>query len=108
LAKLFVVYLNGLVISILSLVCYSIFAFNFNSIFDSLGVFIFANGVNSFLTNVGKVAIGRLRPHFIPSCFGKYFYRDFCRDPYDWIVNYTCLGEISTSFKEKDDAYDIR
>jgi phosphatidate phosphatase len=80
----------------------------FGNLYIIVGVFIFANGVNSFLTNVGKVAVGRLRPHFIPSCFGKHFYRDFCRDPYDWIVNYTCFGEISTSFKEKDDAYDIR
>ena len=72
------------------------------------GVFIFANGVNSFLTNVGKVTVGRLRPHFIPSCFNQTSYKDFCRDPNDWFTNYTCLGESSDIVKEKDGAYDIR
>lgn len=72
------------------------------------GAFAFANVVNSFLTNVGKVAVGRMRPHFIPSCFNQYSYKDFCRDPTDWIVNYTCLGESSSSVKEKDGAFDIR
>ena len=74
----------------------------------SLGVFAFSNGVNSLLTNIGKVAMGRLRPHFIPSCFGKYFYKDFCQDPNEWIWNYTCIGETSSAVKEKDGAYDIR
>ncbi len=64
--------------------------------------------MNSLLTNVGKVTLGRLRPHFIPSCFQKYSYRSFCRDPNEWIVNYTCYGESSAAFKEKDGAYDIR
>jgi hypothetical protein len=76
--------------------------------FYGLGVFLFANCVNSFLTNVGKVAVGRLRPHFIPSCFKKYSYRDFCQDPNEWFVNYTCIGETSDAVKEKDGAYDIR
>ncbi|CAF1093839.1 unnamed protein product [Adineta ricciae] len=73
-----------------------------------VGVFIFANCANSFLTNVGKVTVGRLRPHFIPSCFNKFSYKDFCGDPNEWIVNYTCLGESSDLVKEKDGAHDIR
>ena len=73
-----------------------------------VGVFLFANCVNSFLTNVGKVSVGRLRPHFIPSCFQKYSYRDFCTDPNQWIVNYTCLGDSSSVVKEKDGSFDIR
>jgi phosphatidate phosphatase len=73
-----------------------------------IGVFLFANCVNSFLTNVGKVTVGRLRPHFIPTCFHQYSYKTFCGDPNEWIVNYTCYGESSISFKEKDGAYDIR
>jgi phosphatidate phosphatase len=73
-----------------------------------LGIFIFSNCVNSFLTNVGKVTVGRLRPHFIASCFHKYTYRDFCTDPTVWISNYTCIGESSTVLKDKDGAYDIR
>ncbi len=73
-----------------------------------IGVFIFANCVTAFLTNVGKVTVGRLRPHFIPSCFHQYSYKTFCNDPNDWITNYTCFGETSTGLKEKDGAYDIR
>jgi len=73
-----------------------------------IGVFIFANCVNSFLTNVGKVTVGRLRPHFIPSCFGKNSYKEFCHDPNEWIVNYSCYGDPSTIIKEKDGSYDIR
>ncbi|CAF3057085.1 unnamed protein product [Rotaria sp. Silwood2] len=73
-----------------------------------IGVFLFAHGANSFLTNIGKVSVGRLRPHFIPSCFEIYTYKDFCTDANQWIVNYTCIGESSTVVKEKDGAYDIR
>ena len=72
------------------------------------GVFLFANCVNSFLTNVGKVSVGRLRPHFIPSCYHKYSYQDFCQFPNEWLTNYTCSGESSDVVKEKDGAYDIR
>lgn len=75
---------------------------------NRLGVFVFANVVNSFLTNVGKVTVGRLRPHFIPSCFNHYSYRGFCDDPNEWLTNYTCIGESSATVKEKDGAYDIR
>ncbi|CAF0761073.1 unnamed protein product [Adineta steineri] len=71
-------------------------------------VFIFANCCNSFLTNVGKVTVGRLRPHFIPSCFEKYSYKDFCQYPNEWIVNYTCIGESVDFVKDKDGAHDIR
>ncbi|CAM4852697.1 unnamed protein product [Rotaria socialis] len=78
------------------------------NLYISLVVFAFAHGVNSFLTNVGKVSVGRLRPHFIPSCFNKFSYTDFCNDPNQWISNYTCIGESSTVLKEKDGAYDIR
>ncbi|CAF1015006.1 unnamed protein product [Rotaria magnacalcarata] len=78
------------------------------NLYISLVVFACAHGVNSFLTNVGKVSVGRLRPHFIPSCFDKFDYTDFCIDPNRWISNYTCIGESSTVLKEKDGAYDIR
>ena len=64
--------------------------------------------INSLLTNIGKVTVGRFRPHFIPSCFNAFSYREFCNDPNDWIWNYTCIGEDSTSLKVKDGAYDIR
>ncbi|CAF0971743.1 unnamed protein product [Adineta ricciae] len=73
-----------------------------------IGIFAFANAINSFLTNVGKVSYGRQRPHFIPSCFNKTTYKDFCADPTLWIVNYTCIGESSAIFVEKDGAFDIR
>ncbi|CAF1247469.1 unnamed protein product [Rotaria magnacalcarata] len=73
-----------------------------------IGVFIFANCVTAFLTNIGKVTVGRLRPHFIPSCFHKYSYHDFCNNSNEWIINYECLGESSDIIKQKDGAYDIR
>ncbi|CAF1089501.1 unnamed protein product [Rotaria sordida] len=73
-----------------------------------VGVFLFANCANSLLTNIGKVAVGRLRPHFIPSCFDKFSYTEFCRYPNEWMVNYVCLGEASDIIKEKDGSYDIR
>ncbi|CAF1062906.1 unnamed protein product [Didymodactylos carnosus] len=73
-----------------------------------IGVFIFAACANSFLTNVGKVSAGRLRPHFIPSCFHTNNYTLYCRTPNDWITNYTCVGESSDIIKEKDGANDIR
>ncbi|CAF1012144.1 unnamed protein product [Rotaria sp. Silwood1] len=80
----------------------------FGNLYIIIGVFLFANCANSFLTNIGKVAVGRLRPHFIPSCFQKYSYKDFCGDPNHWIVDYVCFGESSSVIKEKDGAYDIR
>jgi hypothetical protein len=73
-----------------------------------LGTFAFAHVSNSLLTNIGKVAVGRFRPHFIPSCFGKYSYSEFCHDPNEWIMNYTCIGEMNPTFISKDDAFDIR
>lgn len=73
-----------------------------------LGSYGFAHVINSFLTNIGKVAMGRLRPHFIPSCFNVFSYRNFCTNPNEWIWDYTCIGENSTSIKVKDGAYDIR
>ncbi|CAF0930186.1 unnamed protein product [Adineta steineri] len=73
-----------------------------------IGIFVFASAANSFLTNVGKVAVGRHRPHFIPSCFNQTSYLPFCVDPNAWIVSYTCIGESSTVIVEKDGAFDIR
>lgn len=73
-----------------------------------IGAFVFSNVVNSFLTNIGKVTVGRHRPHFIPSCFNKFSYQDFCVNATQWFVDYTCLGESSAIVKEKDGAYDIR
>ncbi len=89
------------------MVCFHLL-FNWNK--KDCSDFFYGLGVNSFLTNVGKVAVGRLRPHFIPSCFNKYSYKDFCehQDPNEWFVNYTCIGETSDAVKEKDGAYDIR
>lgn len=69
---------------------------------------MFFNIITAFLTNIGKITVGRLRPHFIPSCFEKYSYTEFCKDANDWITNYTCIGESSTVLKLKDGAYDIR
>ncbi|CAF0871689.1 unnamed protein product [Didymodactylos carnosus] len=80
----------------------------FGNLYIILGVFIFAACANSFLTNVGKVSVGRLRPHFIPSCFQKYDYTSFCTRPNDWITDYKCIGESSDLIKEKDGANDIR
>jgi len=57
---------------------------------------------------VGKVSVGRHRPHFIPSCFNQFSYQDFCFNATTWFVNYTCIGESSSVLKEKDGAYDIR
>jgi len=73
-----------------------------------IGIFLFANGVNSFLTNIGKVTVGKQRPHFIPSCFNKSTFHDFCTDTTEWFVDYTCIGESSGIPKVKDGAYDIR
>jgi len=73
-----------------------------------LGSYGFAHVINSFLTNIGKVTMGRLRPHFIPSCFNVFAYQGFCTNPNEWIWNYTCIGEDSSSIKVKDGAYDIR
>ena len=69
---------------------------------------MFFNLITAFLTNVGKITVGRLRPHFIPSCFEKYSYTEFCTDANQWITNYTCIGETDTTLKFKDGAYDIR
>lgn len=73
-----------------------------------LGAFYFAHAVNSLLTNIGKLFIGAFRPHFIPSCFKKYNYHQFCNDTTQWIVNYTCIGETSANEKIQYGAYNIR
>jgi hypothetical protein len=105
--RIHTIFPNGQEIFILSLVCLFRELIG-NIVVLNIGIFVFASAVNSFLTNVGKVSVGRLRPHFIPSCFNKFTYKDFCVDPTVWIANYTCIGESSAVVKEKDDAYDIR
>ena len=80
----------------------------FSSQLINLGTVIFAIGVNMLLTNIGKVAVGRLRPHFIATCFHDYSYQNFCTHPNLWIVNYTCVGESDELFKGNNDAYDVR
>ena len=100
---------NGLEISTSSWVKFFFMEFSIERVsFSRLGAFYFAHAVNSFLTNIGKLFIGAFRPHFIPSCFKKFNYHDFCNDTTQWIVNYTCLGENSSNEKIQYGAFNIR
>ncbi|KAH9492584.1 Phospholipid phosphatase 1, partial [Bulinus truncatus] len=38
------------------------------ALYNSIGVFVFGNVVNQFLTEIGKNVVGRLRPHFLTVC----------------------------------------
>lgn len=58
-----------------------------------MGVFLFGCAVSQSFTDIAKVSVGRMRPHFI----------DVCRPDFStincslgYITNYTCAGDDST------------
>ncbi|CAK8680760.1 phospholipid phosphatase 2-like [Clavelina lepadiformis] len=59
------------------------------AIYRLAGYFIVGASINQFLTDVGKQAVGRPRPHFIDVCQPSVVCTDANRHVY--IENYTCL-----------------
>ncbi|KAL6107502.1 plpp3 [Pungitius sinensis] len=62
------------------------------ALYKQMGVFLFGCAVSQSFTDIAKVSVGRLRPHFI----------DVCRPDFSaincslgYITNYTCAGEDS-------------
>lgn len=57
-----------------------------------MGVFIFGCAVSQSFTDIAKVSVGRMRPHFLEVC--KPDFSTFnCSDGY--ITKYTCNGKDS-------------
>lgn len=61
-------------------------------VFLQMGVFLFGCAVSQSFTDIAKVSVGRMRPHFLDVCKPDYSTID-CSLGY--ITNYTCTGEDS-------------
>ncbi|XP_055885465.1 phospholipid phosphatase 1-like [Biomphalaria glabrata] len=69
----------------------------FSAVYNSIGVFIFGNVVNQFLTEIGKNVVGRLRPHFLTLCQPDYS-KFNCSDGY--ITENVCTTKNLDMLKE--------
>ncbi|XP_066548095.1 phospholipid phosphatase 3 isoform X2 [Amia ocellicauda] len=96
----------GLIVPVTSIIlgeCYRIHYLNEGSksfitnpyvstLYKQVGVFIFGCAISQSFTDIAKVSVGRMRPHFLDVCKPDYTKID-CSSGY--ISNYTCLGEDS-------------
>ncbi|XP_067370732.1 phospholipid phosphatase 3 isoform X2 [Channa argus] len=62
------------------------------ALYKQIGVFIFGCAISQSFTDIAKVSVGRMRPHFIDVCRPDFTLID-CSLGY--ITNYTCTGEDS-------------
>ncbi|XP_056620123.1 phospholipid phosphatase 3 isoform X2 [Triplophysa dalaica] len=63
-----------------------------STLYRQVGVFIFGCAVSQSFTDIAKVSVGRMRPHFIDVC-NPDFSTIHC--PLGYITNYTCRGDDS-------------
>ncbi|XP_053469952.1 phospholipid phosphatase 3 isoform X2 [Ictalurus furcatus] len=63
-----------------------------SALYRQVGVFIFGCAVSQSFTDIAKVSVGRLRPHFLHVCQPDYSQIN-CSDGY--ITNYVCSGDPS-------------
>ncbi|XP_062858233.1 phospholipid phosphatase 3 isoform X2 [Trichomycterus rosablanca] len=63
-----------------------------SALYRQLGVFIFGCAVSQSFTDIAKVSVGRLRPHFLDVCKPNYSQIN-CSAGY--ITDYVCLGDPS-------------
>ncbi|XP_017311819.1 phospholipid phosphatase 3 isoform X2 [Ictalurus punctatus] len=63
-----------------------------SALYRQVGVFIFGCAVSQSFTDIAKVSVGRMRPHFLHVCQPNYSHIN-CSDGY--ITNYVCLGDPS-------------
>ncbi|KAA0708798.1 Phospholipid phosphatase 3 [Triplophysa tibetana] len=96
----------GILIVILSIVigeCYRIHYLNQGSksfvgnpyvstLYRQVGVFIFGCAVSQSFTDIAKVSVGRMRPHFIDVCDPDF---SSIQCSLGYITNYTCRGDDS-------------
>lgn len=57
-----------------------------------MGVFLFGCAISQSFTDIAKVSVGRMRPHFLEVCKPDFSTID-CSQGY--ITNYTCTGPDS-------------
>ncbi|MFT7801567.1 phospholipid phosphatase 3-like [Arapaima gigas] len=98
----------GILIGIISIVigeCYRIHCLNMGSksfvgnayvsaLYKQVGVFIFGCAISQSFTDIAKVSVGRLRPHFLAVC-NPDFSAFNCSHGYITADQYQCLGEDS-------------
>ncbi|XP_046692137.1 phospholipid phosphatase 3 isoform X2 [Silurus meridionalis] len=63
-----------------------------SALYRQIGVFIFGCAVSQSFTDIAKVSVGRMRPHFLDVCKPDYTQIN-CSDGY--ITDYVCLGDQS-------------
>ncbi|XP_026800141.1 phospholipid phosphatase 3 isoform X2 [Pangasianodon hypophthalmus] len=63
-----------------------------SALYRQVGVFIFGCAISQSFTDIAKVSVGRMRPHFLEVCKLDYSQIN-CSDGY--ITDYVCLGDPS-------------
>ncbi|XP_053710313.1 phospholipid phosphatase 3 isoform X2 [Synchiropus splendidus] len=63
------------------------------ALYKQIGVFIFGCAISQSFTDIAKVSVGRLRPHFLDVCNPDFTLIDCTSDQY--ITDYTCRGKES-------------
>jgi len=70
--------------------------------YKAIGIFLFGAAIVESVTNIGKFAVGRLRPHFFDICqpdFSKFQCNDTHGLPL-YITEFECLGPRTERYKE--------
>ncbi|KAM9831995.1 phospholipid phosphatase 3 [Neosynchiropus ocellatus] len=63
------------------------------ALYKQIGVFIFGCAISQSFTDIAKVSVGRLRPHFLDVCNPDFTHIDCTSEQY--ITDYTCRGKES-------------
>ncbi|RXN39605.1 phospholipid phosphatase 3-like isoform X2 [Labeo rohita] len=63
-----------------------------SALYRQVGVFIFGCAVSQSITDIAKVSVGRMRPHFLAICQPDY---STINCSLGYITQYKCLGDPS-------------
>ncbi|XP_077173401.1 LOW QUALITY PROTEIN: phospholipid phosphatase 3-like [Paroedura picta] len=72
------------------------------ALYQEIGAFLFGCAAGQSLTNMAKVAVGRLRPHFLAACRPNLTHLD-CSAGY--VEKYSCTGRVSEEKKARKSFY---
>ncbi|XP_015273454.1 PREDICTED: lipid phosphate phosphohydrolase 3-like, partial [Gekko japonicus] len=72
------------------------------ALYKEIGAFLFGCTVGQSLTNMAKVAVGRLRPHFLAVCRPNFTHID-CSAGY--VEEYSCTGGVSEEKEARKSFY---
>ncbi|XP_073499801.1 phospholipid phosphatase 3 isoform X1 [Phyllobates terribilis] len=66
-----------------------------SALYKQVGCFVFGCAISQSFTDIAKVSIGRLRPHFIEVCKPNFTLINCSLESHEYIQNYECTGPES-------------